>query len=429
MLSGIAFTQSLSTGLVAYWPMDGDFSNSGSTVVAMTNVGSVAPTTNIVGVANTAMLFNNTFSTSSTSPAATQYATYTSPAAYNFTALNSFTIGLSFKIGSTASTAYGFGLFENNLNYGGYGIFVQTTGSGGFPFKVVFNFKNGNAQTNASTFNVNTWYHLTAVYNGTAQFLYVNGTLVSTTNSPGSTAPTYTFPARFGTMFYNGGFGSTPANYNPFNGSLDEVRIYNRALSAAEITSLASVSLPLKLTNFNATLQQNTTALNWQTDQEQNTSHFTVERSIDGQNFTAIQNITAAGNSSTLKNYSYKDNLTPALLQNKTLYYRLKMVDQDQSFRISKIIPIHLNQKELTITLSPNPVSNLLQIQTNAIGKGLTNFSIIDANGKVVLEKQENVQQTTQVTTLSLMELPTGNYILKVSNNTNQLTKQFIKSN
>jgi glucose/arabinose dehydrogenase/PKD repeat protein len=88
----------------------------------------------------------------------------------------------------------------------------------------------GNAERDApgtSSVSVNTWTHLAATYDGSALRLYVNGTLVTTLTVSGSLAAT-TNPLRIGGNSIWGEY---------FNGLIDDVRIYNRALTAAEIQS------------------------------------------------------------------------------------------------------------------------------------------------------------------------------------------------
>ena len=72
---------------------------------------------------------------------------------------------------------------------------------------------------------LNTWSHVAATHDGTAVRLYVNGTLVGTQPAPGSLSDT-TEPLRIGGNLVWGEY---------FSGRIDEVRIYNRALSAEEI--------------------------------------------------------------------------------------------------------------------------------------------------------------------------------------------------
>jgi concanavalin A-like lectin/glucanase superfamily protein len=72
---------------------------------------------------------------------------------------------------------------------------------------------------------LNTWSHLAMTYNGSSMRLYVNGALVATRAQTGN-ATVSTGVLRIGG---NGVWGEY------FTGAIDEVRIYNRALSAAEI--------------------------------------------------------------------------------------------------------------------------------------------------------------------------------------------------
>ncbi|HZL92980.1 MAG TPA: LamG-like jellyroll fold domain-containing protein, partial [Vicinamibacterales bacterium] len=74
---------------------------------------------------------------------------------------------------------------------------------------------------------VNTWTHLASTYDGSALRLYVNGTEVGSVAVTG-TITTSTLPLRIGGNAVWGEY---------FAGRIDEVRIYNRALSAAEIAA------------------------------------------------------------------------------------------------------------------------------------------------------------------------------------------------
>jgi len=71
----------------------------------------------------------------------------------------------------------------------------------------------------------NTWVHLAATYDGTTQRLYVNGLQVATAAQTGAIA-TSSGPLRIGGNAVWGEY---------FQGRIDEVRIYSRALSQTEI--------------------------------------------------------------------------------------------------------------------------------------------------------------------------------------------------
>ena len=74
---------------------------------------------------------------------------------------------------------------------------------------------------------MNTWTHVAMTYDGANLRFYQNGTLVTTKATTGAMAVTA------GALKIGG--DSIWGEW--FQGSLDEVRVYNRALTAAEITT------------------------------------------------------------------------------------------------------------------------------------------------------------------------------------------------
>ncbi len=85
---------------------------------------------------------------------------------------------------------------------------------------------------------LNTWYHVAGVYNATTQTLdiYVNGVLDNGTLRG-------TVPSAQVLQNVNVNIGRRGGGYY-FNGTIDEVRVYNRALSAAEIQTMMTTPLP-----------------------------------------------------------------------------------------------------------------------------------------------------------------------------------------
>ena len=111
---------------------------------------------------------------------------------------------------------------------------------------------------------VGTWTHVVMVHDGAKDIIYFNGVKVSEKTSTGN-LDTTTKPL---------GIGYDPiGNGNYFNGSLDEIEIYNVALSAAEIATLyANESQPVPSTdneapcaplNLAATVVNTSVTLNW----------------------------------------------------------------------------------------------------------------------------------------------------------------------
>ena len=109
---------------------------------------------------------------------------------------------------------------------GSLAYFLYARGTGG-PAHGVF---TGNAEQilyGTTALTANTWTHVAATYDGAQQRLYVNGTQVGSRTQTGAIAAS-SLPLRIG--------GNTPYG-NFFTGRIDEVRVYNRALTQPEIAA------------------------------------------------------------------------------------------------------------------------------------------------------------------------------------------------
>ncbi len=96
--------------------------------------------------------------------------------------------------------------------------------------KIEFRFTTGGEIrqiTSATILKVNTWYHVAVTYNGSHMCIYINGKEDSSGKAAGKADGDV--PLSLGTI---GG-----SDY--FQGSMDEVQIYGRALSAAEVAQMA----------------------------------------------------------------------------------------------------------------------------------------------------------------------------------------------
>ena len=97
------------------------------------------------------------------------------------------------------------------------------------PYPAAYVRTNGTEQSAPGTnpLPLNAWSHLAATYNGSVLRIYVNGTQVASTTVTGS-IDTSTQPLQIGGNSVWGEY---------FAGRIDELRIYNRALSASEIAA------------------------------------------------------------------------------------------------------------------------------------------------------------------------------------------------
>lgn len=153
----------------------------------------------------------------------------------------------------------------------------------------------------------------------------------------------------------------------------------NNSSSIATYTiSPSGGPLPVSLVDFTASKQYKVVGLNWQTSMEQNSSYFDVEFSRDGSKFENIGRVNAAGNSSTLKNYSFIHS-QPV---NGINYYRLKLVDVDGSFKYSAVRTVKFNTST-SIIVMPNPTIDKVYI-TSDNGGILKSVALYSINGKML---------------------------------------------
>lgn len=122
----------------------------------------------------------------------------------------------------TTSTGTRDVLIKEGSNVDIYNLYARN--SAGRPESNVY-VGGSNRTAEGTTLPVNTWSHLTGTYDGATVKLFVNGVQVA------STAATGSIPASAGALRIGG--NSLWGEY--FQGRIDEIRVYNRALSLAEI--------------------------------------------------------------------------------------------------------------------------------------------------------------------------------------------------
>ncbi|MBC7650406.1 MAG: T9SS type A sorting domain-containing protein [Deinococcales bacterium] len=161
--------------------------------------------------------------------------------------------------------------------------------------------------------------------------------------------------------------------------------------------------LPIELKAFTATVNNTSVLLQWQSATEINSDSYAVQRSEDGQFFYNITTIKAAGNSGVAKSYSYTDN-KPAYFD-KPIYYRLKLIDKDNSFKFSAVVNV---QVKATGTVVKNLYPSLTRIAApiNAViesNKQQTiTIAVVDANGKMIQQLSKNITLGTNTITFNL---------------------------
>ncbi|MEM1951544.1 MAG: phospholipase D-like domain-containing protein, partial [Candidatus Nitrosocaldus sp.] len=142
--------------------------------------------------------------------------------------LQQFSISAWFRTSSTFTNhamIVNKGGFDTSTSRLNYGLWITTNGTlrGGFEESDGTN----RFVTSPNTYNDGQWHYAVVTYDGSTLRLYVDGQQVSSLNTNGAAPATDTMPLTIGKN------SSTNSRY--FIGDIDEVRIYNRALTAQEV--------------------------------------------------------------------------------------------------------------------------------------------------------------------------------------------------
>ena len=170
-----------------------------------------------------------------------------------------------------------------------------------------------------------------------------------------------------------------------------------------------NVVLPVTLITFNGTLNNSEVLLSWKTSSEQGSKYFDVEKSPDGTNFRAIGKVNAAGNSSSISDYSYTDKQV-----DEFNYYRLKMVDIDGKFTYSSTILVKDANVSQQVWVGNNPFHDIINIRLAKSPRQNVRVELLNENGAKVYLKEFG---STNVMNLNVsgVNLAAGVYLLRTT--------------
>lgn len=178
-----------------------------------------------------------------------------------------------------------------------------------------------------------------------------------------------------------------------------------------------SSTLPVTLTELKATKINGVVKLSWKTSSETNSSHFVVEKSTNGINFSFLKQITAK--SSNGAPYELNDT-KPA---NGTNYYRLIQVDNDGIRNDLGTKSVNFNFNSDKPFVYPNPVKTTTSISFIA-GK-FSHGELYDINGKKIAKF--DIQHHQSHIKIDLFNYLKGVYLVKLTGSIETETIKLIK--
>lgn len=190
-------------------------------------------------------------------------------------------------------------------------------------------------------------------------------------------------------------------------------------LTATGYLTKSNPSLPITLTDLKARFNDKFVVLSWNTANEVNSDRFEIMRSVNGENFSMIGSVNAAGNNVTNHFYSFTD----AKPLEGINYYRLNQYDVDGKMHASKVVTV-----TAAITRTPMKVfaiSNLVNIEIENAAAGNTVVYIYDESGRVIAEQKFSLIAGYNLVKIN-KSLTKAIYFIKVINGTTIATQKFI---
>lgn len=218
----------------------------------------------------------------------------------------------------------------------------------------------------------------------------------------------------YGTMFYGTG-SAVPVN--------------NQAVTGDDFVGTpAAVALPIKFLSFNAVKKDNNAALSWTVENESAlTDRYEIERSINGRDFEKIKTVSALNNGNSNNIYSAEDQRVDALKAMGRVYYKIRQIDRDGRFVYSETKSISLSGKNFEISVYPNPVVSIGNLNIDLPEAGKVNIVLLDASGKELQHALLNGIVGLNVYSLNMSKLASGTYVLKVIAGTETISLPVVK--
>lgn len=235
---------------------------------------------------------------------------------------------------------------------------------------------------------------------GQGAFAYSNGHFVGAVNDVSGSYDTYVIYSSDGINWTAEPIDETTSIW----GAIAEgntIRLIGSGDGKVTVT-FSGATLPVQLLSFTGSLINSQSVLKWQTASEQNTQDFIIQHSVDGVQWNTTGTVQAAGNSSSVQQYSFIHD-HPAKGLN---HYRLWQRDADGRSSYSKIISLVNNGRDKQLLVYPVPVSDG---KLNILLQEATTITLYNNAGILVLSKQLPAGNSL----LELGRLPKGTYHLK----------------
>ncbi|MDF2189475.1 PQQ-dependent sugar dehydrogenase [Paraflavitalea sp. CAU 1676] len=201
-------------------------------------------------------------------------------------------------------------------------------------------------------------------------------------------------------------------------GEAENGELYALALGGILYQVGVTGALPVTLLSFSAKAYTGYNEIRWKATREIDLQAYEIECSSDGSAWTRVGTVAALENN-TDPDYTFKH----ATNLHGTIYYRLKMLDKDNTYSYSKIVSVETDPergKELQLFPTVN-TNGQLQVQLN---EGFSHLQVFNMHGKVVFS--QSLKQQKGVVGIDIGRYSKGMYTVVASRTGKTVSKPFL---
>ncbi len=182
-----------------------------------------------------------------------------------------------------------------------------------------------------------------------------------------------------------------------------------------------SFPVPLKLISFTAERRSGISYLRWITDNEQNVSHFDVQRSFNAVNYSSIGDV-AARNSGFRDQYNFED---PSYFKGFA-WYRIRSVDIDGKFSYSRIAVVSEADLQSGSFVVMNPVRTAITVFNKTGEDGVFDYRLFNSAGQLKLRGNVSMVSNGGAVLSLPAQTAAGIYILELVNEKTQFRQKLL---
>ena len=187
----------------------------------------------------------------------------------------------------------------------------------------------------------------------------------------------------------------------------------------------STATLPLRFTSFDAKLTTAGVVLNWSATDINNHHYFSIERSVNGNDYKEIHRNNENINGVSQQSFSFIDKELP---NSDNIYYRIRQCDINEICRYTEVKIVKLTDPNQITGLYPQPVRDNLNLNFFSTCEGIGTITISDINWRIIQKEMHNFSRGNQSLLINTSLLNTGIYTITVTDkNYKNNSQRFIK--